>query len=60
VHFGEPVPRAWRVVSIVAAVCVVAGLGDLGDSSLIAGIMIAIGIGLAIGVLARLAYKRTR
>jgi hypothetical protein len=60
VRLGEPLPKTWRYVSIVVAVLLLAGVGGLGKSPAVGGILVAVAIGLAVGLIARVLYQRSR
>jgi hypothetical protein len=59
-RFGEPLPRTWRYVLIVVGVLLLAGIGDLGESLAVGGILIAIAVRVAVGIVARVLYRRSR
>lgn len=60
VRFGEPLPKSWRYAAIVVAVLLLTGLGELGKSLTIGGILVAIAVGLGVGIVTRTVYRRPR
>lgn len=48
----------WRLAAVVVAVLLVAGLSDIGNSVTVGAILIALGVGLGVGIVARLLYSR--